>query len=230
MATGYSPKIVTDGLVLALDAANTKSYPGTGTNWKDLSGNGYNGTLTNSPTYNSDFVGHINLDGANDHVVVSSWDNSGTVQSVEMWSRWRSGAGHMFVGFTTYDIWTSNSHLGFNTGNSDVYGISSTQVSNLNLVGTSQSNWHHYIFEFTTQIQNNKIFIDGIEQVLSQQLSTTNLTNGRSFSSSFQIGSWNNSDGYYFTGDISTFRIYKKSLTAAEIQQNYNATKGRFGL
>ena len=179
---------------------------------------------------NSEFFGYINLDGGNDYVDVNSWDNSGTIYSIEMWARWRSGTGDMFVGFTSYDIWTSEGHLGFNTGSGDVYGISSTQVSNLNLVGTLKSNWHHYVFKFTTQVQNNKIFIDGVQQILSQQRGTTNLTTTRTFPNEFQIGSWNNSNSYYFAGDVSTFRLYKKSLTTQEIQQNYNATKTRFGL
>ena len=51
MAFRYSPKIVTDGLVLSVDAANKKSYPGSGTTWYDLSGNAINGTLTNGPTF-----------------------------------------------------------------------------------------------------------------------------------------------------------------------------------
>ena len=54
MGLAHSPRIVTDGLVLALDAGNTKSYPGSGTDWYDRSGNGNDGTLTNGPTYSSD--------------------------------------------------------------------------------------------------------------------------------------------------------------------------------
>lgn len=230
MAFYRGPRIVREGLVLVLDAANPKSYPGTGTTWFDLSGNDYDGTLTNGPTYSGDDGGYLNLDGTDDHIVVSSWDNSGTVQTIEMWARWRSGTGDMFVGFTSYDIWTSGGNLGFNTGAGDVYGISSAQVSNLNLVGTSQSNWHHYIFEFTTQVQNNKIFIDGVMQELSQQIGTTNLTATRTFPSTFQIGSWNNSNGYYFVGDVAICRLYKKSFTEEEALQNYNATKSRYGL
>jgi len=62
------PKIVTSGLVLALDAGNTKSYPGSGTVWTDLSGNGNTGTLTNGPTFNSSNGGSIVFDGVDDFV------------------------------------------------------------------------------------------------------------------------------------------------------------------
>jgi hypothetical protein len=67
MAFNYSPKIVTDGLVLYLDAANPKSYPGTGTAWNDISRGGNNGTLVNGPTFDSTNGGSIVFDGVNDY-------------------------------------------------------------------------------------------------------------------------------------------------------------------
>ena len=68
MAFSYSPKIVTDGLVLYLDAANNRSYPGSGTTWTDLSRGGNNGTLTNGPTFNGANGGSIVFDGTNDFI------------------------------------------------------------------------------------------------------------------------------------------------------------------
>ena len=72
MGVTYNPKIVTDGLVLALDAANVKSYPGSGTTWTDMSGNGNNVTLTNGPTFSSDNGGSIVFDGVNDTATLSN--------------------------------------------------------------------------------------------------------------------------------------------------------------
>lgn len=72
MALNHSPKIVTNGLVLYLDAANQKSYPGSGTTWTDLSGNGNTGTLTNGPTFSANNNGGIVFDGANDYVSISN--------------------------------------------------------------------------------------------------------------------------------------------------------------
>ena len=68
MTTSYSPLIVTDGLVMYLDAANPKSYPGTGTTWTDISRNNNNGTLTNGPTFSSANLGSIVFDGSNDAI------------------------------------------------------------------------------------------------------------------------------------------------------------------
>ncbi len=72
MSFNYSPRIITDGLVLYLDAANTRSYPGSGTAWNDLSRSGNNGTLVNGPTFNSANLGSIVFDGTNDYSEVTS--------------------------------------------------------------------------------------------------------------------------------------------------------------
>jgi hypothetical protein len=72
MALAHSPKIVTDGLVLCLDAGNPKSYPGSGTTWTDLSGNGNNGTLVNGVGYNSGNGGSLVFDGVNDRVTINA--------------------------------------------------------------------------------------------------------------------------------------------------------------
>jgi uncharacterized delta-60 repeat protein len=72
LAIHYNSKISTDGLVLCLDAANSKSYPGSGTTWTDLSGNGNNGTLTNGPTYNSSNLGSLSFDGIDDYSTLTS--------------------------------------------------------------------------------------------------------------------------------------------------------------
>jgi len=69
MSIKDGPKIVTDGLILALDAGNRFSYPGSGTTWSDLSGNGYNGTLINGPTFSN---GAIVFDGTDDYVLINN--------------------------------------------------------------------------------------------------------------------------------------------------------------
>jgi len=74
----YGPKIVTSGLVLCLDAANKRSYPGTGTTWTDLSGNSNNGTLINGPTFNAGNQGGIVFDGTNDYISIGSQNIVGT--------------------------------------------------------------------------------------------------------------------------------------------------------
>ena len=93
MATNYNPSIVTEGLVLCLDGANVKSYPGSGTTWTDISGEGHDGTLTNGPTFSSNYGGNIVLDGSNDFVtgVHNSELNLRNDVTVECWFRRTGG-------------------------------------------------------------------------------------------------------------------------------------------
>ena len=87
MSTRYNPSIVRDNLVLYLDAANTKSYPGSGTTWTDISRKGTDGTLTNGATFNSDNMGRIVFDGTNDYVDITSLPviSSTSAMTMEAW-------------------------------------------------------------------------------------------------------------------------------------------------
>jgi|14BtaG_2_1085337.scaffolds.fasta_scaffold09364_4 hypothetical protein len=218
MATSYSPKIVTDGLVLCLDAADKKSYSGSGTAWTDRSGNGNNGTLTNGPSFNSE--GYITFAGDDDHIPFTC-DDFGTDNTVEMWARWHGTANRMFCAWSSCsDIWTIDGNLGFNTCSGDLYGFSASSLAN---------SWHHFVFVFKQQIQDNSIYVDGVSQTLSKKRGNTNLTSNRSFSTNFRLGGWTGG-GYYYDGDMAIAKVYNRELTASEAIQNYNATKGRFGL
>jgi hypothetical protein len=231
MAIVYNTSVVRTGLVLHLDAANPKSYPGTGNTWFDVSGNNSNGLLANGATISS---GNLNLDGVDDVVTITSWPNTSSTTgfyTVEMLARWRQGSGDMFMGFASYDIYTAGGGtLGFNTASSDIYGISAARVTELGLVGTLNSNWKHYVFVFSTQVQNNEIWIDASQETLSQVVGTTNLTSTRSFSTQVNIGSWPNGLQYVPFLDCATFRIYNRKLTSAEILTNFEAARGRYGV
>ncbi len=216
-----------NGLVLCLDVGNTKSYPGSGTTWTDLLGTNNNGTLTNGPTYSSSNGGSIVFDGVNDYCDFFA-PNLGTTATVEMWVRLGSGyTNKMFFGWLSYDVYCANGHIGYNTGNADCYGISSTEVNNLGLV----NNWVHYIFEMRSDVSytNNKIYINGINQSLSQLLSTESSGNRTFNNGNGRIADWR-STGYYMPMNCSSFKVYNRSLSAAEVQQNFNALRGRFGI
>jgi hypothetical protein len=83
------PKIITSGCVLSLDAADKLSYKGSGTTWKDLSGNNNTGTLTNGPTFNAGNMGSIVFDGTNDYVgfTYNSIFNPSTSVTLSIWLR-----------------------------------------------------------------------------------------------------------------------------------------------
>jgi hypothetical protein len=133
----------------------------------------------------------------------------------------------MFMGWQNYDIWCYNGTIGFNTFNSDVYGISQSTVSSLNIV----NNWAHYIFEFRGDVSyvNNKIYINGVRQTLSQQFSSENIS-GVSLNGGYGRISSSLNGGYNMGFALNIFRVYNRVLTQSEITQNYNALKGRFGL
>jgi hypothetical protein len=232
MALLHSPRIVTDGLVLCLDAGNTKSYVGSGTTWRDLSGRGNTGTLTNGPTYSSDNGGSIVFDGTNDYVNLGNILNIGTGQfSIECIARVSSltsvnyskvaskgdyldGGWRLYMGKNP----SNNYSLNFQYGNNTIGDISIS-------IGAIQENtWYHIV---VCRNSNNLLstYLNG--SVGSGSTTTTfNLTTN---SYNYFIGK----DGRSlenFKGNVTCYRHYNRALTAAEIQQNFNALRVRFGI
>jgi hypothetical protein len=153
---------------------------------------------------------------------------SATKITVEVWARLNAGfAETMLFGWNQYSVWMRGGSLGFNTANGDVYGISMTSVLLLGL----QGKWAHYVFEMNStnaSYTNNKIYINGEEQTLSQVYSTEapgarNFNNGNG-----RIGGWRSTNGYLFNGDISVFRIYNRALAKDEIVKNYSSGIKRY--
>jgi hypothetical protein len=219
--------IITNDLLLNLDASNTASYPGSGTLWADLSGNINNATLVNGVAYNSANGGSLVFDGSDDYADITSNSlGSATVLTIEGFVKWVSGTGGMFFGFTTYDVWTQSGTLGYNNGGSNVIGISAAKVSSLNLVG----NWHHYTFvmKSTGLLSTNKIYIDGVDMGVLTPV-VANDGNIPGLNNNLRLCSWNNG-GFHGNMQYANLRIYNRELTASEINQNYNASKSRFGL
>jgi hypothetical protein len=224
----YSPRIVTSGLVLALDAADKLSYPGRGTTWRDLSGNNNTTTLTNGPTFNRANMGGIVFDGVDDYVNFYAPNLSGTAV-IEMWTKLTISAGScgMLFGWANYDVYYNGGLMGYNTFNAnDVYGINGATVTSLQLL----NNWKHYIFEMRSDVAytNNKIYVNGVSQTLSQQASSENAGN-RNFNSGLGAIGTARGSAFYTPMTCGIFKVYNRALTATEILQNYNATKSRYG-
>jgi hypothetical protein len=222
----HSPLIVTDGLSLYADAVNTRSYAGSGTSVNGLvSGIGL--TLVNGVGFGTTSTKYFILDGTNDNIPFNI-PNAGTTLSIEMWARINSFSNGMPFGFDRYDVWANGGRLGFNTAASDIYGLTSTQVTNLGLL----SQWKHYVFEMRTDVSysNNKIYINGQNQSLSQVAGTENASLRNFNSGNGRISSWLFSDVFFIAMDLAQFRVYNRALTSQEIVQNYNATKKRYGL
>ena len=228
MAFAYSPKIVTDGLVFAVDAANTKSYPGSGTTWKDLSGNGNNGTLANGPTFDSGNGGSIVFDGSDDYVSIPNppATTAGTINSSI--SVWFKTGGDINSNQTLYSERNGTTHifskLRINLDKVD-YIFLTPSVTKILSTSTSLSTntWHHIT---GTKLGNDySIYVNGQLDVSSTEDVGSFNTGG---TISTNIGK--ETIGLYLGGNITLTHIYNRALTPSEITQNHNALKSRFGL
>ena len=195
-----SGNCLSNGLVLNLDAGNTASYPGSGTTWTDLSGLGNNGTLVNGPTYSSDGGGSISLDGLDDYVNISTLSTS-KISNGSI-SFWRKSL-------------NSNRWLMFGGQNSSYF-----------LMAVSTGNFYHSNIGSTVTIYEDSVPV---------------LTDNRNsawhyyVAKGFDLTTWtsvyiSNYTGYQYNGLLSDIKIYNRQLSSAEITQNFNATKSRYGL
>ena len=208
-----SPKIVTNGLVLYLDAGQSTSYNG-GTTWTDLSGRGNNGTLVNGVGYNGSNGGSLSFDGVNDYV--------------------NCGNPSISVGKITVSAWVKISTLNITQHIVD----SSSNSWHLAVLGTNRPYlWNGSTYHQSSQVllSNTWYMLTGVQSstsdiyvngVLSQSISdnrnvTTNNVN---------IGRWQTAPSRPFSGNIAQVSIYNRALTASEVKQNFNATRGRFGV
>ena len=224
MSLNHSPAIVTDGLVLCLDAANIRSYPKTGTTWTDLI-NQKQGTLRNGASFDGSNSGNISFDGTNDYI-------STDFDPVEI-----SGTNFVFslcVYFNASAISTTSIFLGNVSGSgryliglqnqsSNLYGY--FNLNNINNSGTSQSlmslnTWNH--FTLTYDDASIKSYVNGV-------LVETTSTSAVLFVdwNNMVIGQWS-SGSQLMNGKIASMLHYNRALTADEILQNYKATRGRY--
>jgi hypothetical protein len=237
MATEYGNKgIVTSGLTLCLDAGNLKSYPTSGTTWINLSKLGGICTL-NGTSFDTSNTGNILFTGVTTNSfgsqIATSYanftcPNLTTVATIEVFANVKVNPSlyGMFMGWNLYDIYFYQNNLGFNTSQGDVYGIPSATVTSLGLI----NNWVHYVFVMRTDVSytNNKIYINGQQQSLSQILGSEGSGNRNFNSGNGRISSWGFDLNYRLPMNLSFFRIYNRELSVTEIRQNYNATKWRF--
>lgn len=227
MAFSYGwrgPNIVKDGLILYLDAGSPNSFysPTAGTTWKDISGNGNNGTLTNGPTFNSGNGGSIVFDGVNDYVTCGNPSIlQSTVGSVNVWFKGNQ-QGNDYNGIVvkpnSWGIFIFQSTL-------RIYDWGNNTGRNTN-INVSDNIWRNVCLTFTetvgTPSNNANIYING-------SLILTTTLKYSSNSSPVLLG-WGNFGSQYLMGSIGLTTIYNRVLSATEIQQNFNTTKTRFGL
>lgn len=222
------PKITTNGLIYYFDAANTKSYPGTGTITKNVSGQPVSGTLQNSPVFSSSFGGCLTFNGSTQFITLETNSTLNIPSgSIETWARCND--------ITSSLVNTVSSRTGTTAGTFNLLKAAPVDGNEwrfrvrtsdaLYNVGTNEQidqQWNHVVG--TQDSASMKIYVNG---VLKNTLAQTGSINTAAFG-----GSWIGNNGgstAYFNGDIAIVKIYNRALTQDEILNNYNATKGRFG-
>lgn len=212
------------GLVLHLDAGNPLSYSGSGTTWNDLSGNGSHVTLT-STTFNSANGGSIVFNGTSSFANFNANIGSTNAVTVDMWVRTNSLANGMYFGFNLYDAWVYDGAIGYNTSAGDLFGITRNRVIELGVEGA----WKHLVFVmYAGSKTNNKIYVNGINETLSQIQGTFNATNSNFNSGAGRISSWRFDLNWLMNLNVASFKIYNRELSQQEITNNFNASRQRF--
>ena len=232
MATNGGPNIIEDGLVFAVDAANKKSYPGSGTTWTDLAG-GNDGTLTNGPTFDSGNGGSIVFDGSDDYVTSSaSYFNNILTDAItlETFINISNTSGYQQIGggqdntlyrYTAAFNWNQ-------VGETDKLGFDLEAASGqVRLVSTStftSNNWLHLVGTYDGSTA--KFYINNT----LEDTDTGTSGNINDFDGFILGRDINFSAGRVFNGKMACYKVYNKALTSTEITQNYNTLKSRFGL
>lgn len=215
------------GLVLHLDAGNPLSYSGSGTSWNDLSGNGSNVSLT-STSFNAANGGSIVFNGTSSYANFNANIGTTNVVTVEMWVKTNVLNGGMYFGFNAYDVWTNNGNIGYNTAGGDQYGFSSSQV---NLLGI-ESNWKHLVFVmYAGSNTNNKMYVNGTSQSLSQLAGVFGSANANFNSGQGKISGWRypgQTLSFLMNMNVASFKVYNRELTQQEINNNFITTSTRF--
>jgi hypothetical protein len=225
----YVGSIVTNGLVLNIDAGNMLSYTGTGTAWTDLSGNGNNATLVNGVGYSSANGGTLVFDGVNDYVTGNTptsinLNNDLTIESLVKFSS-ISNTRIIEIQDANYSIQI------LVDGSSGLFATkhSKWETGTLNRFWNSANGsvWYNITCVFTPSTNTTKLYQNGIE---ISSTSGNNVGIGNQ-PNKFILGVRSDFNSTtYLNGSLSITRIYNRALSSTEVLQNFNATKSRFGL
>ena len=237
MAGSSGPDIITDQLVLCLDAGDTNSYAGSGVVWSDLSGQGVNGTLENGVGYSANNLGSLVFDEVDDSVNFGNILQLGT--SSRTYCCWYRNAITSSASIRTLLSKTDNNAtayrqaLGFNSDGSFRVILRAASNANYDMDTTNpknDTNWH-YLTWVIDRSSTQRLYQDGIllnsldiSAISSQDFQKTR---------PFRVGSYNSSSDLPtlpFNGNISHIAIYNKALSLTEIKQNFDAMRSRFGV
>jgi len=228
-----TPPIVTNGLVVFIDAASNLSYISGSTTVRDLSGNAKNGTRSGGTGFSPENGGIFTFDGVNDTINFGTGNTFFPLNSftIDLWFQSKgtvptTGTRPGLFGFT-FGIWTN-----FTSGNNIQFGVSSgstvaTQPLNYTYTSNFRDDGQWYNINFQATPTSSSIYLNG-EPKASRGV--TWLGNTEYPNNGWNLGRDNNNVNLFFTGSIASYKMYNRALTQQEIAQNYNALKSRFGL
>ena len=228
MGVGYNSRIITNGLVLCLDAGNTKSYSGSGTTWNDLCSVKNNATLFGTPTQTSGYLSFASA--SSQYATVSSpgnlsnWTAEVSVRFTSSYSTKVAmvvGGQYNGVNMINFTIGTNNAPTNYNiaVGFFDGAWRSTTGIS------YALNTWVHITGTYDGSVirqYTNGVQVDSLNYIGTPSSGGEVRINRR----------WDDvvTSGNLFDTNISNIKIYNRALTAAEVQQNFNAIRGRFGI
>jgi hypothetical protein len=229
----YYGGIVRDGLVLNIDAAKKDSYPGTGTTWRDVSGNSRSGSLVSGTSFTSTNGGAINFAGG--YVSGSSQVNTGQNFTVSVWTYpTLLGTTRRALVGNSYNYSSANgwffSTAGAGTNNTFFFSVGADLAYRVAIANTLAVNQWYYL---TAVCQNGGGSIDLYKNgtIITSYAVSLQTTNTVTYTTAeLNIGARISTALDPYSGSIAQVQIYNRALSATEVLQNYNAVKGRFGL
>ena len=219
------PSIISDGLVLHFDIANPACYPASGLAFTDLSSSANHGTLT-GPTNIAD--GAINFDGATNLTTTNLISNPQSF-TIGVWFRTSAALGRKLIGFETSQIGGSGGydrHFYVDTAGQLRWGVWSPGASTFLYGNVTNNQWRYAVVSFNNGATLHSMNGQAIGNVtaVSQPFDGYWRIGGQS------LGFWPSASSGFFVGSIAAVEIYNRPLVIAEIEQNFNINRGRFGL
>jgi len=217
------PNIVTDGLVFAIDAGSTRSYPGSGTTVTDLVGTN-NGTLTNGVGFNSANGGYWDFDGTNDYISMGSL-NLQQSWTLEVWANMDDASSFGLFGQGVYGNSVGLHILYQSSARGMIFGMYANDNDYGNNYRPSTGTWYHWVFTYNASTYDKQFYADSVLQTPA-----ASVENAYSGTGQLNIGAIYSNASSPANGKISATRFHNRVLTAAEVTRNFNAQKSRFGL
>jgi hypothetical protein len=224
MSCESGPNIITKGLILHLDAADKKSYVGSGTLWNNRCGKKDKGTLTNAPVYNAANGGFLQFNNNTFIAIPNDTIYNTQTPTIIVWVK-TNNTNQQGVWFEKgnptkqYSLLQENANINWRIE----IGGNTTNLTVATATYMNTSNWYQVAGTYSSGFK--RLYINGV------------LVNSASNSGSIStdaggvtVGARGGGGGTNYNGNLAICKLYNRVLSAEEIQQNFNSTKSRFGL